>query len=155
MALTVEQVQESILDLLESKFIQPVFEIAVPDADTLQRDPLGQVIDYLAVQFGDIQVSDRGSTSFIGPRYDDYVQPFYVQTISSSAKTSRRLMNKVNDVFLGSEHPFSSLTRKRFGGGVWPIIGSNQATEAYLYSVSFGVSFQAEIEDLPVPDPEP
>lgn len=146
MALTLNEVQESIMDLLESSFIQPVFEVAVPDSTTLMRDAQGYVIDYLAVQFADMQVSDHGSTSFIGPRYDDYRQPIYVQAISGRAKTARQLRNKINDVLLGSNHPFSALVRKGYASGAFPIIGSNQATEAYLFPASFSVPFQAEVE---------
>lgn len=145
MALTVEEIQESIFELIESSFIQPVYEVAVPDSFSLERDPMGQVIDYIAVQFGDMQLSDRGSTSFIGPRYDDYQLPFYTQAVSANARTARRLANKMNNIMLGSDHPFSTNVRKRFGGGVWPVIGSNQATEAYLFPASFGVGFQAEV----------
>lgn len=148
MALTLNEVQESLLALLENNFIQPVFEVAVPESETLERDATGAVIDYLAVQFADMQVTDRAATSFVGPRYDDYQQPMYIQAVSGSARTARRLRNKINDVMLGSGHPFSGLVRKGYSSGAHPILGTNQATEAYLFPTSFHLPFQAEIEEL-------
>ena len=146
MALTTEEVQESVLALLRDNMAQRVEEIAIPEAETLIRNKHGKIDPYLAIQFGDMQTRYMSGRSFIGPRYENHELPVYVQVVSPNPEIGRKLKNRVDDLLLGSEHPYSSLMRKRLGGGMWPVIGSNRATEAYIYPSSYGVNFQPDTE---------
>jgi hypothetical protein len=94
-----ETVQEAIIALLESEMAQDCYEQAIPDSKTVRRNSAGQVVPYVAYQFGDLlQV---GATSFVGPRYHNYVLPFSTQSVAASASIARRISNKITDVLLG------------------------------------------------------
>ncbi len=143
--LSLEEIQEGVLTLLQSSFVQPVVEQAIPDRFTVQRDKAGKIKPYLAIQFGDI--SQQGSRAMIGPTGDDYVLPLYIQSVAPDAKTARKLSNKVVKTLLGISFPWSGSMRKRPGGGYYPIVGSDGATEAYQSPTSFGLVFQFVSDD--------
>lgn len=136
-------IQEAFLTVLENGLPQKVVEQSIPDVDTVERDEKsGMVIPYVSVQFGDLQ-QGRGY-SFSGPRGDDYILPIYVQAVAPTPAIARRVGNLVRSVILGSDVKFSGSVRKRAGGGMFPIVSSNGATEAYVMPASFGVLIQYE-----------
>lgn len=141
---SIEDIQENIIETLESAFVQPVVEQAVPDSHTVLRNDKGQIEPYLAIQFGDLQAGR--TRSMAGPHGDDYGIPIYVQTVASTPKVARRLANKVVRVLLGTSYEWSGSIRKRPGGGMWPIVTSDGATEAYQFPASFTVLAQYHYE---------
>lgn len=138
----ISETQTAILELLGTAFAQPIVEQGVPDIETVLRNPSGQIDPYIAIQFGDLQ---QGRTySFVGPRGDDYIMPLYFQCIAPKADIARGLYNKLMDVFLGEDFPWSGNVRKRAGGGMFTMTNSNSATEAYAAPASFGLLVQFE-----------
>lgn len=133
-------IQEGIIALLESSFAQPLVEQAVPDSKTVLRNSAGDVDPYIAYSFGDIQ--QGRAYSMAGPRWDDYDMPLYIQVVAPDAGIARRLGNKVRDVLLGEGFPWTGSIRKRPGGGMFPLVASTGATEAYIMPASFGVLIQ-------------
>lgn len=137
---TEELIQEAILTALDSALAQEVVEQAIPDAQTVKRDSSGNIKPYVAIQFGDLQ--QGVGRSFAGPRGDDYILPVYVQAVAPTAKIARQIINKVRNVMLGADYPWSGNVRKRSGGMLYPINASNSATEAFVSPASFGVVMQ-------------
>lgn len=134
-------IQEGIIALLESAFAQPLVEQAVPDSKTvLRNESTGDIDPYIAYSFGDIQ--QGRAYSMVGPRGDDYDMPLYIQVVAPEAGIARRLGNKVRDVLLGEGFPWTGSIRKRPGGGMFPLVASTGATEAYIMPASFGVLIQ-------------
>lgn len=148
MSYTVDDIQDSILDYFRGGVPEPVYEQAIPNAHTLLRHQNGTVREYYSIQFGDLQRMENDGHSFMGPRHDNYELPIHIQAVSSSATVARKLGNRVNDLMLGSRHPYSGLIRKRFGGSAFPVVGSNYATEAYVTPAGFGLSIQVDL-DIP------
>lgn len=134
---SVDDIQTRILAYLDDQFVQPVVDQAIPDIQTVRRNKQGQIEPYIAVQFGDLQ--DEGTRSMIGVRGDDFRMPIYIQVIAPTPKIARQISNKVVNVFLGETFPWAGTVRKRAGGGLWPIVNSNNATEAYMQPSSFGL----------------
>lgn len=142
MASNISSIQEAILAHLDTEFVQPVIEQSVPDTNTVLRNAGGAIEPYIAVQFGDLQ---QGSTySFAGPRADDYLLPIYFQCIAPTPKIARQLQNKLMDEMLGEGFPWAGSVRKRPGGGMFAVTGSNAATEAYMFPSSFSLVVQFE-----------
>lgn len=135
-----EQVQEEILAHLETVLAQPVVEQAIPDSKTVRRNSVGAVEPYVAIQFGDLQVGS--TTSFAGPVGDDYILPVYTQAVGSTARIARQVSNRVRLALIGASFDWAGQIRKRPGGGMFPIVSSNGATEAYQFPASFGVLIQ-------------
>lgn len=133
-------IQEAIIAYLESSFVQPLVEQAIPDSNTVKRNSVGAIDPYIAFRFGDTQQGRAYSMS--GPRGDDYEMPIYTEVVAPTPKIARQLSNKVRDVLLGESFPFSGSVRKRAGGGMFPLVTSNSATEAYIMPASFGVLIQ-------------
>lgn len=140
--LNIVDIQDEILEHLELSIPQRVVEQAVPDSSTVLRDGRGNIQNYVAIQFGDLQVKYRGQ-GFAGVRNDDYELPIYVQAVSAEPKIARQIAgSKILSSLLGLKNDWTGQIRKRPGGGMWPILSSNQATEAYVFPVSFGVTVQ-------------
>lgn len=133
-------IQEAIIAILDSSFAQPLVEQAVPDSKTVLRNSVGDIDPYIAYSFGDMQ--QGRAYSMAGPRWDDYETPIYVQVVAPESDIARRLGNKVRDVLMGESVPWSGSIRKRPGGGMFPLVASNGATEAYIMPASFGVLIQ-------------
>lgn len=142
MASTIGITQAEMLALLDAEFVQPIVEQGIPDIDTVRRNSVGEIEPYIAIQFGDLQ--QQGATSFVGPRGDDYVMPFYAQCIAPEVGVARGLQNKLVNVLLGEGFPWSGNVRKRPGGPMFPMTNSNSATEAYTAPSSFGLLVQFE-----------
>jgi len=144
--LNLDEVQDAFLSALETAIPQKVVEQAIPDIDTVERYPDGSVKVYVALQFGDLMEGQTHSAA--GPIGDDYIVPVYVQAVAPSAEIARKVANRVVSAVLGESFQWSGSVRKRLGGGLWPIVGSNGATEAYLAPASFSVPMQlAWVED--------
>jgi|SRR5690625_4601461 len=140
--LNVRSIQQDILNHLRGSIPQEVYEIGVPDADTLKRDSSGKVPYYVAVQFGGPQSKARGRT-FAGVTHDDYDLPVYVQVIGPSPETTSNIaFQSVLTALMGYSTDWTSQVGHRFGGSVQPVAQSNSATEAYMVPLSFGVTFQ-------------
>lgn len=137
---TIQETQESVLTLLRDELAQPVIEQGIPDIETVERNTVGDIDPYFAVQFGDLQNST--GKSFMGPRGHDYDMPIYVQCIAPDPSTARKLQNKMVDVMLGVSFDWSGDMAKRPGGGMFPMTNSNSATEAYVTASSFGLPVQ-------------
>lgn len=137
---TEELVQEAILEDLNDAIAPDVVEQSIPDPRTVRRNQHGDIDPYVAIQFGDLQ--QGANRSFVGPRGDDYILPVYVQTVAGSASLARRIANKVRNAMLGNVYSWSGNIRKRAGGPMYPIVASNNATEAYVQPISFGVVIQ-------------
>lgn len=136
-----EDVQENILTYLQEQFPNyKIVEQAIPNSQTVLRDAGGAIPVYGAVQFGDLQVG--ATTSFAGPVGDDYVMPVYFQAVGPTARSARRFANKIRKAMIGASFDWSGSVRKRPGGGMFPIVSSNGATEAYQMPASFGVLIQ-------------
>lgn len=142
MVFSLEQIQEDILTYLDTVVFpaEEVVEQAIPDINTVKRNGSGLIDPYVVVQIGDIQ--PWGSTSFVGPRGDDYVLPLYLQVVSPIPKLSRRLQNQAIDRFLGASFPWAGQIRKRVSGGQMPITNSDGTVECYINPVSFGIVVQ-------------
>lgn len=140
--LNITEVQDTILEHLNTSIAQMVVEQSVPDAQTVLRGSEGQVQVYVALQFGDLQRTYTGQ-AVAGVRHDDYELPVYIQVVAPVAKVARTLANRnVLDAMLGFSTEGTGEVRKRPGGGMWPILASNGATEAYLFPSSYAVTVQ-------------
>lgn len=142
---SIEDIQDAILDLLTAEMAPwKVVEQAVPNTKTVKRDEKGQIVPYVAIQFGDLA---EGSThNMATPLGDDYRIPFYVQAVAPVPDRARKIANKVIRVVLAKDFPWSGSVRKRPGGGMWPIVSSDGATEAYQFPASFSVPVQYHYE---------
>lgn len=139
--LNLTEVQDQILDHLESKMTIPVVEQAIPDAHTVKKVG-GQIQPYMALQFGDLQ-RRSGGTTFTSVRDYDYELPIYVQVCAADPRTARRIASgQVLDTLLGLQFDWTGAMRKRPGGGMYPLTNSTGATEAYLFPSSWGIVVQ-------------
>lgn len=139
--LNLVEVQDVIFEQLASRLTIPLVEQAIPDAATVHKVD-GKIEPYAALQFGDIQdrVSGRG---FTGVRHNDYELPIYVQVVAADTSRARKLASgQVLDALLGFSQSWTGEVRKRPGGGMWPLVNSNGATEAYLFPSSWAVTVQ-------------
>lgn len=138
-----ESVQEAILADLRAALpaTQKIIEQAYVEARGLQKTAQGDVIPFYAISFG--SMNQNGARSFVGPRGDDYEIPIYAQAVAHNPRTARQMANKLNDLLLGNGYAWSGQVRKRMGGGgVFPVVNSNNATEAYSFPSSFAVTIQ-------------
>lgn len=142
-----DEIQDAILAHLKGMTIAKVEEHAIPDLAAVPRSDNGDVVPYVAIQFGDIIASSSG-TGFAGPLFDDYQMPIYIQVVASDTRESRRLANFITGRFLGSDFPFSGSVRKRMGGAQFPMEGTDGSIEAYIWPLSFTVLVQAAVAVL-------
>lgn len=135
-------IQEGLLSYLDAQLAPPVIEQSIPDINTVRRNEAGDIDPYYAVQ---LSMPMQGRTrSMAGVRNDDYVQVLYVQAVAPTPKLARQLSNKLWDVFLGEQFPWTGSVRQRSGGAFLPMVNSNNATEAYVMPSSFGIGIQLE-----------
>lgn len=141
MALNLVEVQDAVFKAFDDAIPQPLYEQAIPDADTV-RKVNGQIVPYVALQFGDLQevASGRG---FTGVRTNTYDLPVYIQVCGADPGVTRKVASgSVLSALLGLKFPWTGELRKRPGGGMWPLVNSNGATEAYLFPSSWAVRVQ-------------
>lgn len=145
MPFSLETIQTELIEYLDGQFVQPFHETGIPDATTVIRVN-GKIQPYIAYQFGD--EVESGARSFIGPWGHDYQLPLRFQCVAPTAAIARGLKNKLTRVLLGQSFPWSgAVSKRRFGGGTWNIVGSNAATEAYVAPSYFGLYFQMDNSD--------
>lgn len=141
--LNLVNIQDAILTSLENSLATPVFEQAIPDASPV-RKVSGEILPYVALQFGDLQDRISG-LGFTGVRANDYELPIYIQVVAANPEIARKIASgTVLDAMLGLSLPGTGEVRKRPGGGMWPIVNSNGATEAYLVPSSWAVTVQLQ-----------
>lgn len=141
MALNLEDVQNDILEALENGIAQQVVEQGIPDADTVIRNSDGSIPYYVAIQFGTLRSRYTGKT-FAGVRHDDYDQVVQIQVVGPEPKEIRGIAADITDVMLGATFDWTSEMRPEVSGGMFPMNQSNAATEAYVFPLSFAVTFQ-------------
>lgn len=144
MALNVVGVVDAVMAHVRSELPYDVFEQGVPDVDTIRRLPNGQIRPYVAVQFGSPRAKARGR-GFAGVRYDEYELPVYVQVVAGDASVTRNIgLGLVLDALLGFSTDWSSQMVQRSGGSVYAMSQANEATEAFVFPLGFGLSFQMD-----------
>ena len=141
--ISLEEIQEGFLADLEDNLVQPVYETAIPDHVSVLRNDHGDIEPYVSIQFGDTQPGRV--TSFVGPWGDDYEIPIYMQTIAPTPRIARKMANKIVEFMLGADFEWSGQVRKRAGGSMFPLVGSNGATQAYMYPLSFKLLMQMAV----------
>lgn len=144
MAFSLQEVQEDVLALLDTEFVQPIVEQGIVDINTVKRNSAGRIDPYIAISFG--QPREQGAKSFVGAWGHDYVLPVYAQVIASTPKVARELGNKLIRVFLGQGFDWAGEVRQMSGGPTIPITNSTQATEAYTVPMSFGLLLQLSMD---------
>lgn len=141
MALNLVEVQDEIFSTFDAAIPQPLVEQGVPDADTVRKVD-GKIEPYVALQFGDLQFIASGQ-GFTGVRTNTYDLPIYVQVCAADAAIARKIASgNVLDALLGLKFSWTGELRKRPGGGMWPVVNSNGATEAYLFPSSWAIRVQ-------------
>lgn len=141
MALSIEVIQQDVLDRLDAALSQPIHEQSIPDIDTVVRNATTRKIEpYVAIQFGDLQQGRRYNLAT--PMGDDYILPIYTQAIAPTAKAARQINNRIVMAMLSQTFPWAGSIRKRSGGNMWPLVNSNAATEAFSAPASFGLLVQ-------------
>lgn len=144
MAYSIEAIQDDLLAYLETTMVLPVIEQGIPDIGTLKLTDAGQVSPFYAIQFGHLQ---RGKAySFAGPRGDDYVLPFYTQSVAPEIRLARRMGNAMTNAVLGMSFDWAGQVRIRAEGWSYPITSSTASTEAYQMPASFGILVQVSDE---------
>ena len=135
-------IHTAVMSALDAAMPQPIVDQAVPDTETVVRNSAGAINPYIAIQFGDLQEGYRHNMASV--RYDDYYMPIYLQVIAPTPAITRAIYNKMIDTMLGLTTQWTGNIRKRPGGGMWPLVTSNGATEAYLFPCSFSLLIQFE-----------
>lgn len=137
---SLDMIQSDILQEITAQFTQKVYETGIPDQDSVIRNASQKVDPYLSIQFGDLQrIGGRVASGVEG---DDYELPVYFQCIAPSASVARGLSNKLTRVILGYKTRFTGQTRKRPGGGMFPVQSSTGATDAFIAPSSYGIVVQ-------------
>lgn len=139
--LNIVQVQDGILNHLRAQVPQRVVEQAVEDNQTVQKVN-GKVVPYVAIQFGSLSPRQRGRT-FAGVRTFDHDLSIQVQVIAATQTIARKIMyDNVYNAIVGLSLPWTGEVYPDRIGGVFPIVTSNGATEAYQYASGFRVTLQ-------------
>lgn len=146
---SLDEIEDDLEDAIRAAFepAYTVVEQAVPNTKTVLRDSKGKVLSYLSFQFGDL--SEGSTHSMVGAEGDDYRIPVYIQAISGDAKKARRIARKAIRTLLGLSFPWSGEIRKRPGGGMWSVVQSDGATEAYMFPASFSILVQYNYDETP------
>lgn len=139
--LNITQAQDGILNHLRSKIPQQVYEQGITDAQTV-RKVNGKVVPYVALQFGALSPRERGR-GFTGARTFDHDLTIQVQAVAADPTIARKIMfESVYDAMVGLSLPWTGEVNPDRMGGVFPIVTSNGATEAYQYASGFRVTLQ-------------
>lgn len=139
--LNIVQVQDGILSHLRSEIPQEVYEQGVTDAQTVRKTN-GKIVPYVAIQFGSLSPRERGR-GFTGVRTFDHDLSMQVQVVAADPTIARKIMyENVYDAMVGLSLPWTGEVYPDRIGGVFPIVTSNGATEAYQYASGFVVTLQ-------------
>lgn len=134
------EIQEQILNHVRDRAGVDVYEIAIPDPDTLRRNSKGEIYPYVAIQL--LMPQHARGESFAGVWSADYDLPINLQAIAPDAETSRSVANRVYEAVLGFGVEFGSGFRPRFGGSVMPVTSNDGTVQAYIHPMSFSVRVQ-------------
>jgi hypothetical protein len=146
--LTLDAAIESIEDVLDSQFVQDWYEEGIPSFESLHFKN-GNLMPYICVQYADlVQGIDR---AMAGTRGDAHDFPVRFIAVSSSAKVSRQIRNKLIDKFTGFSPDYCGEMVKRGGGGAHTVVDDNGAVVAYIAPAMFRTSLTL----FEVPDPTP
>ena len=140
MTFNLESVQESFISHLENTVNVDVYEIAMPDLETLKRNSAGMIYPYVAFQL--LMPQHARGESFGGVWSADYDLPVNLQAIGPTADLSRKLANRVYEAVLGFAVGHGGGFRPRFGGAVLPIASNDGTVQAYVHPMSFAVRVQ-------------
>lgn len=91
--LDLQEIQDTITAYFEDTFVQPVFEDALVDDETL---PLPSIV----IWYRDLRRGPRGR-SFAGTRLDSYKSGFDVVVLAKTGKQARQILNYVGDTIIG------------------------------------------------------
>lgn len=139
--LNIVQVQDCILSHLRSEIPQEVYEQGITDAQTVRKTN-GKIVPYVAIQFGSLSPRERGR-GFTGVRTFDHDLSMQVQVVAADPTIARKIMyENVYDAMVGLSLPWTGEVYPGRIGGVFPIVTSNGATEAYQYASGFVVTLQ-------------
>lgn len=139
--LNIVSVQEAILNHLKTSLPQEVREQAIEDNQTVAKVN-GKVVPYVSLQFGALNRRSRGQT-FVGVRTFDYDLVIQVQVIAATPEIARRILHgAVSDALIGFSSEWTGEMSPDRIGGVFPIVTSNGATEAYQYASGFRITVQ-------------
>lgn len=139
--LNIVQVQDGILNHLRAQVTPQVHEQGVTDAQTVKKVN-GVLVPYIAIQFGSLSPRQRGR-GFTGVRTFDHDLSMQVQVVASNPTIARKIMfEDVYDAMVGLSLPWTGEVYPDRIGGVFPIVTSNGATEAYQYASGFVVTLQ-------------
>lgn len=142
MALNVVAVTDAIMAHVRDRVPQDVFEQGVPDVDTIRRLPDGSIKPYVAVQFG-VPWHKASGRGFAGVRFDDYELPVYVQVVAGDSRVARLIaLDTVLDALIGFSMEGASEMVQRTGGSIFVMTQSTEASEAYVFPMSFSFTFQ-------------
>lgn len=150
--LTLEHVQDEILEHLDDQLAQPVYRGGVPTLKTLLA-PNGIFTPYVVVQFGDIY---RGaSRGFVSTRDDTYVLPINVMAVAPPTRPrvsgspspdpsgdAEAIRLRVVNALLGFSPEYGGQLTKRGGSGVFAIAEDSGAIAAFVAPTSFQCIFQ-------------
>lgn len=140
MVYSLDQTQEDIITHIKSSMAQPVYEVAIPEPDTVKRAPNGDLEPYIAFQFGDL--ADGYSETFAGAVSNDFWLPIYFQVVASQAALARGISNKLTKAMMGYSVDYGGQIRKRMGGGIFPLTNMDGSVSAYIVPSSFGAKIQ-------------
>lgn len=139
MAYTLEEIQEDILNYVDSVVPWNVEESSVPDIDSVPK-PGGKIVPYVVLQFGDIAPNGRHAMS--GAVDDDYRLPLYITVIGPEASVARKIANRLTLAFLGKTFDWAGQIRKTGGGASYGATSSTTGTEAYAFPMAFTINVQ-------------
>lgn len=141
MTLNIVQVQDQVFEALDNAIPQKLVEQAIEDNQTVEKVN-GQVVPYVSIQFGTLSPRARGKT-FVGVRTFDYDLSIQVQVIAANPTLARKILfDNVYNALVGLKLPWIGEIEPDRIGGVFPIVTSNGATEAYQYASGFRVTLQ-------------
>lgn len=136
-AFSLDITQQALIDHITAGVKFPVFETAIPDADTVLRDESGAVEPYVAYQFSDIV--EGYSQTFGGAATGTYWQPFNFQVVGPDAEIVRKIANRMQFLMLGFSVPFGGEVKKRMGGRLLSGANNDGTGQFYVFPASFGV----------------
>lgn len=138
---SLDKLQDEVLDLLRSEFVQPIHEEGIPDGLTVRRDPGGRVEPYISLQFGDVFAG--GARNMASVKGHDYVMPISTQVMAPDPSIGRRLNNKLFRVLTGHQFENANPVEKRaVGGAIMTINQSDSASEVFMVPSWFRILFQ-------------
>lgn len=100
MSLNTSDTEDDILARVKESFPKTVYDVNIPEDDSLEYDSRGTLVPYAIVEWGDLQrrAGDRGIVSV---RQDTYNYYFTVTIVAGRSSDARRLMRVMTDKLTG------------------------------------------------------